>query len=45
MMGRTMVREQRYKYAYYASGEAELYDLQENPNELVNLAGQKIWPV
>jgi len=44
MMGRTMVREQRYKYAYYASGEAELYDLQENSNELVNLAGQKIWP-
>ena len=34
-----IVREQRYKYAYYASGEAELYDLQENPNELVNLAG------
>ena len=44
MMGRTMVREQGYKYAYYASGEAELYDLQENSNELVNFAPQKIWP-
>ena len=36
-----IVREQRYKYAYYASGEAELYDLQEDPDELANLAGQK----
>jgi hypothetical protein len=40
-----IVREQRYKYALLCQRRGELYDLQENPNELVNLAGQKIWPV
>ncbi len=38
LQGRTMVRDERYKYAYYASGEAELYDMQEDPDEIENLA-------
>ncbi|NKB72623.1 MAG: sulfatase-like hydrolase/transferase [Candidatus Latescibacteria bacterium] len=42
ILGRTMVRDQRYKYVYYASGEAELYDMQEDPDEICNLAGREI---
>jgi choline-sulfatase len=37
--GRTMVRDQRYKYVYYETGEAELYDMAEDPDEIHNLAG------
>ena len=40
IQGRTMVRDQRYKYVYYASGEAELYDLKMDADEIRNLAGQ-----
>ncbi|MFT5089925.1 MAG: hypothetical protein ACI906_001121 [Candidatus Latescibacterota bacterium] len=29
-----MVRDERYKYAYYASGDAELYDMQEDSDEV-----------
>ena len=38
--GRAMVRDSRYKYVHYNSGEAELYDLVEDPDELENLAGR-----
>ena len=34
-----MVRTERYKYAHYADGSAELYDLENDPDELVNRAG------
>lgn len=34
-----MVRDERYKYAYYASGVAGLYDMQEDRDEVENLAG------
>ena len=37
--GRVMVRTSRYKYAHYADGSAELYDLESDPNELINRAG------
>lgn len=37
--GRTMVRTQNYKYAHYADGSAELYDLERDPNEIDNRAG------
>jgi arylsulfatase len=40
LQGRTMVRDERYKYAYYASGEAELYDMEKDPDEIDNLAGR-----
>lgn len=33
------VRTARWKYTRYANGEAELYDLQTDPNELTNLYG------
>ncbi len=35
-----MVRTQRWKYVYYPDGYAELYDLQNDPKELTNLAGR-----
>lgn len=35
-----MVRTRRWKYNYYPQGHAELYDLQADPKEYVNLAGQ-----
>ena len=34
-----MVRTEHYKYAHYADGSAELYDLENDPDELVNRAG------
>jgi arylsulfatase A-like enzyme len=34
-----MVRTRRWKYNYYPSGSAELYDLEKDPGEYVNLAG------
>jgi arylsulfatase A-like enzyme len=34
-----MVRTRRWKYNYYPEGFAELYDLEEDPHELHNLAG------
>lgn len=37
--GRAMVYDGRHKYVHYASGESELYDLQEAPEEAVNLRG------
>jgi arylsulfatase A-like enzyme len=37
-MGRAMVRDERYKYAHYADGDSELYDLADDPTELRNLA-------
>jgi len=36
-----MVRTERWKYCYYGDGDAELYDLQADPHERTNLAGQK----
>jgi len=33
------VRTSRYKYIRWSFGESELYDLREDPDELVNLAG------
>ncbi|WP_135554055.1 carbohydrate ABC transporter permease [Paenibacillus cymbidii] len=35
---RAMVREERYKYIFYSSGEKELYDLDSDPHEMINLA-------
>ena len=35
-----MVRTKRWKYNYYPEGYAELYDLQADPQEMHNLAGQ-----
>ena len=35
-----MLRDQRWKYAWYANGDVELYDLEADPDELVNLAGR-----
>jgi choline-sulfatase len=37
-LGAVMVRDRRYKYVHYRNGDAELYDLQADPNELRNLA-------
>ena len=37
--GRVMVRTERYKYAHYTDGSAELYDLENDPDEIVNRAG------
>ena len=37
-MGSQMVRDARYKYAHYATGESELYDLETDPDEIENLA-------
>jgi arylsulfatase A-like enzyme len=34
-----MVRTRRWKYIYYPEGYAELYDLENDPHELTNLAG------
>ena len=34
-----MVRNQNWKYAHYVNDRSELYDLQNDPGELVNLAG------
>lgn len=33
-----MVRTRRWKYIYYPEGFAELYDLQSDPHEMINLA-------
>jgi arylsulfatase A-like enzyme len=33
------VRTTRYKYVHWSFGDTELYDLQQDPDELVNLAG------
>ena len=39
---RMMVRDQRYKYLFYANGGREqLFNLQEDPRELRNLAGEQ----
>src|SRR6185437_11222764 len=35
-----MVRTERWKYNYYPEGYAELYDLEADPNEQINLAGR-----
>jgi len=37
--GRAMVQTARHKYAHYIDGSAELYDLEDDPDELENLAG------
>jgi iduronate 2-sulfatase len=37
-LGTTMVRDERYKYAHYANGDCELYDLVTDPTEEQNLA-------
>ena len=40
-MGSQMVRDARYKYAHYATGESELYDLETDSDEIENLAGNR----
>jgi len=35
-----MIRTRRWKYNYYADGDAELYDLKNDPNESTNLHGR-----
>jgi hypothetical protein len=35
-----MLRDRRYKYIWYVTGEEELYDLEEDPQEWHNLAGR-----
>ena len=37
--GNFSVRGDRYRYIVYANGDEEFYDLQEDPNEWTNLAG------
>jgi arylsulfatase A-like enzyme len=37
VLGRVMVRNDRYKYAFYADGDSELYDLATDPTEERNL--------
>src|SRR5262249_61164086 len=37
--GRVMVRDERYKYVQYRGGAAELFDLERDPREVENLAG------
>ncbi|HEX2517207.1 MAG TPA: sulfatase-like hydrolase/transferase [Chloroflexota bacterium] len=38
LQGRTMVRDERFKYVHYRDRECELYDLQADPTEERNLA-------
>lgn len=38
--GNHTVRSERYRYIRYADGSEELYDMQEDPNEWNNLAGE-----
>ncbi len=40
MVRAKMIRTERFKYIYRLAGDCELYDLQEDPNELHNLAGE-----
>ncbi|MEZ4729561.1 MAG: sulfatase-like hydrolase/transferase [Caldilineaceae bacterium] len=40
LTGRAMVQTDGYKYARYADGSAELYDLHRDPAEIQNLAGK-----
>jgi arylsulfatase len=39
IQGRVMVRDDRFKYAHYEDGDAELYDLAADPTEERNLVG------
>ena len=39
--GNHAVRSERWRYIHYADGSEELYDLQNDPNEWTNLAGDK----
>jgi arylsulfatase A-like enzyme len=36
------VRDERYRYSLYETGEEELYDLVDDPNQWTNLAGETI---
>jgi len=38
-LGRSMVQTRTHKYAHYVDGSTELYDLENDPNEIENLAG------
>jgi len=38
--GNFSIRDERYRLIHYADGSAELYDMQEDPNEFTNLIGQ-----
>ena len=39
--GNFSVRGDRYRYTIYANGDEELYDLQNDPNEWINLADDR----
>jgi len=41
--GAFMIRKGRYKFIYYAGYEPELFDLRDDPEELVNLADDKAY--
>lgn len=43
IMGRVMVRDEHFKYAHYVDGDAELYDLGNDPDECRNLAGDAVF--
>jgi arylsulfatase A-like enzyme len=40
MGGRAMVQTHDWKYAHYGNGDAELFDLNSDPQECINLAGE-----
>lgn len=45
IMGRLMVRDDRFKYVHYRDGDRELYDLVNDPTEENNLAGEPRWGI
>ncbi len=39
--GNFAVRSEKYRYIRYNQGDEELYDMQNDPSEFTNIAGQK----